>query len=163
MTDYNFRNAREADLQDIVSMLADDSLGSRREAVGGESQEKYVRAFQAIEHDANNTLLVADVGDQAIAVLQLTLIPGLTYQGGWRAQIEGVRVSANWRGKGIGSALIQHAIGEARAYGCRMIQLTTDKKRPEAVRFYESLGFRATHEGMKLHLSEIQNRGNTNA
>ena len=90
----------------------------------------------------------ADVG-----VMQLTFIPYLTYQGGWRALIEGVRVASEFRSKGIGREMIQWAIGRARERGCHVLQLTTDKERVDALRFYESLGFAASHEGMKLHLS----------
>ena len=92
------------------------------------------------------------VNGQIVGVLQLTFIPYLTYQGGWRGLIEGIRVAAGFRGQGIGRELFQWAIDRARQWGCHLVQLTTDKARPDALRFYESLGFRASHEGLKLHL-----------
>jgi ribosomal protein S18 acetylase RimI-like enzyme len=147
-----FRPARRDDVPGIVALLASDPLGITRERLEEPLPSAYYEAFEAIENDPHNTLIVAEQEGQLVGVLQLTLIPGLTYQGGWRAQIEGVRVGAEVRGQGIGRALIEHATERARAAGCRLVQLTTDKRRPEAVRFYESLGFRATHEGMKLPL-----------
>lgn len=133
-------------------MLADDPLGAKREQFSAPLPEGYWRAFAAIEGDENNELVVACIADEVIGVLQLTLIPSLTYQGGWRALIEGVRVDARFRQQGIGKALFEWAIIRARERGCLMVQLTTDKARPEAKRFYEALGFVASHEGMKLHL-----------
>jgi len=133
-------------------MLAEDDFGAERETVGPETAGSYVEAFEAIERDPNNQLLVAESGERVIAVLQLTFIPNLTYRGGWRAQVEGVRVAADLRGQGVGAALLQEAIARARAKGCVLVQLTTDMRRPDALRFYERLGFRATHHGMKLIL-----------
>lgn len=146
------RRAVREDLEAIVRMLADDALGVRREAYSIPLPASYERAFEAIEADANNELAVACFGDIVVGVLQLTFIPCLTYQGGWRALVEGVRVDSRRRGRGIGRILIQWAISRARERRCHVIQLTTDKSRVEARSFYESLGFMATHEGMKLHL-----------
>jgi GNAT superfamily N-acetyltransferase len=95
---------------------------------------------------------VACQGARVVGVLQLTCIPSLTYQGGWRALIEGVRVDSGERSQGLGKTLFEWAIARARERGCHMVQLTTDKARPDAKRFYESLGFVASHEGLKLHL-----------
>lgn len=148
-----FRSAGRGDVVAVVRLLASDPLGARRERFEQPLPSSYYRAFDVIEEDPHNDLLVAQRGGEIIGVLQLTLIPNLTYQGGWRAQIEGVRVSAEARGEGIGRALIEKAIERARDAGCRLVQLTTDKRRPEAVRFYESLGFRASHEGMKMWLA----------
>ena len=145
----NFRAARHEDLPAIVKMLADDSLGVQREDPS--QMEPYESAFAAIENDPNNQLLVGEE-DQILGVLQLTFVPGLTYQGGWRAQIEGVRVHSSARSRGIGRKLVRHAIELSVLRGCRMVQLTTDSSRPDALRFYESLGFVATHQGMKLRL-----------
>jgi GNAT superfamily N-acetyltransferase len=111
-----------------------------------------MRAFRAIDGDTNNELIVACRDGKAVGVLQLTFIPYLTYQGGWRALIEGVRVDSRTRSQGLGKALIEWAIARARERGCIMVQLTTDKTRADAKRFYEGLGFVASHEGMKLHL-----------
>jgi GNAT superfamily N-acetyltransferase len=113
----------------------------------------YYAAFEAIERDPNNELIVAETADGQLAgMLQLTFIPYLTYRGGWRALVEGVRVVAQMRSRGVGRRLFEWAIERARERGCHMIQLTSDKARPDAIRFYESLGFVASHEGMKLHL-----------
>ncbi len=151
--DLSFREAKRDDLEAIVRLLAADSLGSGRESLGGEAiAGAYAQAFDAIAADPNNQIIVGDLGGRAVACLQLTLIPGLTYTGGTRAQIEGVRVDGSLRGEGVGRALIAHAIGLARERGCALVQLTTDKRRPEALAFYEALGFAASHEGMKLRL-----------
>jgi len=147
----SFRRATAVDVPDIVRMLADDRLGSARERFETPLPETYGRAFRAIDTDANNELVVALLGDRLVGVLQLTFIPYLTYQGGWRALVEGVRVDSRVRSHGVGKALMEWAIERARQRGCVMIQLTTDKSRSEAKRFYESLGFVASHEGMKLH------------
>ena len=113
----------------------------------------YYDAFTAIDHDPNNELVVAvDSNDTVLGVLQLTFIPGLTYQGGWRALVEGVRVASDARSSGIGRQMFEWVIQRARTRGCHMLQLTSDKSRPDAIRFYESLGFVASHEGMKLRL-----------
>ncbi|WP_308436486.1 GNAT family N-acetyltransferase [Virgibacillus salexigens] len=111
-----------------------------------------MEAFQAIAADPNNQLLVAVIRNQIVGVLQLTFTPYLTYQGSWRATIEGVRTSSMVRGKGIGSYLICQAIKLAKEKGCHVVQLTTDKRRLLANAFYQKLGFRNTHDGMKLHL-----------
>ena len=148
-----FRRAGPQDLPDIVRMLADDVLGSTRERFEEPLPRSYLDAFEAIEADANNELIVADIDGRAVGVLQLTFIPYLTHQGSWRALIEGVRVAASSQGQGIGHALLERAISRARERGCRLVQLTTDKTRSDALRFYESLGFQASHEGMKLPLS----------
>lgn len=145
-----FRTATEKDLDSIVKMLADDELGSTRERYEHPLPASYIKAFEAISKDPNNELVVACDDDQVIGVLQITFTPYITYQGGWRATIEGVRTSASVRGKGVGSELLKWAIGRAKERGCHLVQLTTDKKRPEALKFYERLGFQATHEGMKL-------------
>lgn len=147
-----FRLANLDDIDSIVKMLADDLLGSQRERYEQPLPESYVEAFQAIANDPNNELVVACIGAEKIGVLQITFTPYLTYQGGWRAMIEGVRTSSSHRGKGAGTKLIQWAINRAKERGCHVVQLTTDKKREEALHFYEQLGFTASHEGMKLKL-----------
>lgn len=147
-----FRYATRDDLPDMVRLLADDPLGARRERYESPLPPSYAQAFEAIAADANNELVVAELDGAVIGMLQLTFIPYLTYQGGWRALIEGVRIDTRHRSEGLGRVFFEWAIARARQRGCHMIQLTTDKTRPEAKRFYESLGFVATHEGMKLHL-----------
>lgn len=147
-----FRPAKREDLQVIVRMLADDVLGQTRES--GEVEPAYVDALEAVESDARNQQVVAELDGQIVGTLQLTFIPGLSFRGGERAQIEGVRIASEYRGRGIGRAMIEWAISAARSRGCRMVQLTTNKQRSDAVRFYSDLGFEATHEGMKLLLKE---------
>jgi GNAT superfamily N-acetyltransferase len=148
----SFRRAGPGDLPAIVRMLADDPLGAKRERFETPLPEGYLRAFEAIARDPNNELVVACIDGEVVGVLQLTFIPYLTYQGGWRALIEAVRIDSKHRSQGLGKAMFEWAIARARERGCHVVQLTTDKARADAKRFYESLGFVASHEGMKLHL-----------
>ena len=150
MTKLTFRSAEERDLDKIVAMLADDSLGRKRERYENPLPESYREAFQAISSDPNNELMVACMDNEVVGVFQMTFTPYITHQGSWRATIEGVRTSAHVRGKGVGTQMFEWAIQRAKARGCHLVQLTTDKKREDALRFYERLGFQATHEGMKL-------------
>lgn len=146
-----FRRAVGDDLEAIVALLADDPLGREREsAATGGLDPRYRETFAAIERDPNQLLAVAARDETVIGVLQLSFIPGLTRRGMWRGQIEGVRVAAGERGTGVGQAFIEWAIGQCRERGCGLVQLTSDKRRPGAHRFYESLGFEASHEGYKL-------------
>ena len=153
-SDVTFRRAARADVERIVQMLADDPLGAKRERYELPLPPAYLAAFDAIAADANQELVVACRAGEVVGVLQITYIPYLTYHGGWRALIEGVRVDAKIRSAGLGRAMVDHAIRRARERGCHLVQLTTDKARPEAKRFYETLGFVASHEGMKLPLPE---------
>jgi GNAT superfamily N-acetyltransferase len=149
----SIRTARREDLGAIVGLLADDDLGRQREAADEVMPAcPYLRAFDQIERDPRNELVLVEEGGLVVATLQLTFVPPLTHRGGERAQVEGVRVAASHRGKGMGHLLLGWVVEQARERGCRMVQLTTDKRRPDALRFYESLGFEATHEGMKLRL-----------
>jgi ribosomal protein S18 acetylase RimI-like enzyme len=147
------RRATEEDLPAIVRLLADDPLGATRERVAEPLADAYRAAFAAMEAQTGNELLVAVIADQVVGCLQLTLIPGLSRLGATRAQIEGVRVASAQRGSGIGEALMQHAITRATQAGCSLMQLTTDATRVDARRFYERLGFEATHVGLKLQLT----------
>lgn len=148
-----FRHATREDLPAVVRLLADDPLGATREEATNPLPESYYAALEAIDGDPNNEVIVAEAEDGTlIGVLQITFVPGLTYRGGWRSLVEGVRVAAEFRSGGVGRRLFEWAIARARERGCHMVQLTTDKSRPDAVRFYESLGFTASHEGMKLRL-----------
>ena len=147
-----FRRAQRADVPALVHLLADDALGAQREADVLPLPDAYWRAFDAIDADPNNELVVALHDGVIVGLLQLTFIPYLTHQGAWRAQIEGVRVAAAHRSSGIGGRLFAWAIERARERGCRMVQLTSDKARPDAIRFYQRLGFVASHEGLKLQL-----------
>ncbi|GAA2141827.1 GNAT family N-acetyltransferase [Nocardioides koreensis] len=143
------RRAAREDLPAIVGLLLDDPLGAGRE---GAELTPYVRAFDAIDADPAHLLLVAEAGGQVVATMQLTFLPGLARRGARRAQIEAVRVHADFRGSGLGRALITWATGEARRRDCALVQLTSDKQRPDAHRFYARLGFVASHEGFKLAL-----------
>ena len=148
-----FRRARESDLPAIIAMLADDALGSGREAISDPIDERYTAAFTAIDADQNQLLAVAvDDRDHPVGCLQLTFIPGLSRTGMWRGQIESVRIAATERGSGLGTRIIEWAIEVCRERGCKLVQLTSDKSRSDSIRFYEKLGFTASHEGMKLSL-----------
>jgi GNAT superfamily N-acetyltransferase len=151
-TTVTLRRAVPADLPEVVAMLAADQLGVTREAA--DDLEPYRAAFDAIAADPAHLLVVAvdGDGDRVIGTMQLTFIPGLARRGAWRAQIEAVRVHQDVRGGGVGGQMIGWAIEEARRRGCALVQLTTDKRRTDAHRFYERLGFVASHEGMKLAL-----------
>ncbi len=147
------RRAQLDDLSALVELLAADPLGSTREGSAGEEDaEPYRRASPAIDADPAQLLVVVERGDEIIGTLQLSFIPGLARRGGLRAQIEAVRVHEQYRGQGLGAALFEWAIDEARRRGCALVQLTTDKTRVDAHRFYERLGFVASHEGLKLQL-----------
>lgn len=145
-----FRTALHDDLPSIIALLSDDTLGAARE--GNEYEAAYHAAFMAIQAQSGNSLIVAEHQDQIIGVLQLTLIPGLSRGGMLRAQIESVRVSSQHRGLRVGRKLLEYAIEQARSAGCGMVQLTSDKQRIDALRFYEGLGFKPSHEGFKLML-----------
>ena len=136
-----------------MRLLADDALGAQREELASPLPASYYRAFEAIDSDSNNELIVAELDAGVIAVLQLTFIPNISRRGSWRGLIEGVRVDSSMRSSGLGRQLIEWAIARARERGCSLVQLTSDKTRRDAIRFYESLGFVASHEGMKLDLS----------
>jgi GNAT superfamily N-acetyltransferase len=147
-----FRTALHADLPAIVGLLADDALGSQRETVSSPLDERYVAAFEAIEADPNQRLVVAIDGETVIGTLQISFIPGIARRGAWRGQIEAVRIAAPFRSTGIGQQIFEWAISECKSRGCQLVQLTTDKGRPDAHRFYEKIGFVASHEGYKLIL-----------
>ena len=153
------RRARQEDLPAIVRLLADDPLGRLRERYCDPLPSTYAQAFEAIDRDPNQCLAVCCEAERLIGVLQLTFLPYLTYQGGWRALIEGVRAAADVRQRGVGRFMVEWAIEQARSRGCHLVQLTTDKARPDAMRFYSTLGFTASHEGMKLHLRAADAEG----
>ncbi|HXD46976.1 MAG TPA: GNAT family N-acetyltransferase [Pseudolabrys sp.] len=152
MSDLTFRRATAADIEAIVALLADDALGATREDPGPPLNPRYAQAFAAIDADPNQVLAVVEEGGAIAGCLQLTFIPGLSRKGLWRGQIESVRIASSRRGGGLGRRMFKWAIEECRKRGCEIVQLTTDKSRAEARRFYESLGFTASHEGMKLAL-----------
>jgi GNAT superfamily N-acetyltransferase len=144
------REARRGDLPAIVALLADDPLGRTREDAADTAA--YRRGFDEIAAQPGNFVLVAEIDGVVVGCLQLTVIAGLARRAVRRAQIEGVRIAAARRGAGLGEALVRHAIDLARDRGCGLVQLTSDRSRPDAHRFYERLGFAATHVGMKLAL-----------
>lgn len=152
MTELKFRAAKIEDLPAIVAMLADDILGKDREDSSTPPNPRYVSALQAIMADPNQIQVVAELDGELVGTMQLSFIPGIARMGAWRAQIEGVRTSAGHRGAGIGQKMFEWAIEESRQRGCSLVQLTTDKDRPDAHRFYDKLGFVATHLGYKLKL-----------
>jgi len=153
MEEIRFRQAVITDLPAIIGLLADDDLGRQREQIGPPPSPNYEMAFYAIEKDSNQMLAAAERNGEVIGCLQLTFIPGLSRVGLWRGQIESVRAASKFRGSGLGRRLFEWAIEECRKRGCGLVQLTTDKSRPDALRFYQSLGFAASHEGMKLDLT----------
>ena len=147
-----FRSATKADLPAIVGLLADDALGATRERDEVPLPSEYLAAFAAIEAQSGNEVIVAVEEGAVIGCLQFNGIPGLARLGMKRGQIEAVRLDRRYRGSGVGTELIGYAIKRAREEGCGLVQLTTDKSRGDAHRFYERLGFVASHEGMKLSL-----------
>lgn len=149
MSEAVFRRATAADVPAIVALLADDVLGAARESPGDPA---YDAAFAAIAADANQLLAVADLGGRIVGCLQISFIPGISHRGAWRGQVESVRIGADQRGSGLGRRMMAWSMEQCRARGCRLVQLTTDKSRADARRFYESLGFVASHEGMKIRL-----------
>lgn len=152
MAQPEFRAATADDLPAIVAMLADDDLGRRREKPGLPLDPGYLTAFAAIAADPHQMPIVAILEGQVVGFLQITLIPGLSRVGAWRGQVESVRIKAEFRGQCLGAALMAHAIALCRSRGCSHVQLTTDKSRQDAHRFYARIGFVASHEGMKLAL-----------
>jgi len=150
--DIVMRRATRDDVPALVAMLADDALGAARESAELPLPPCYGAAFDAIDRDANQELMVATLDGRTVGTLQLTFTPSLSFRGGWRATVESVRVAAPERAGGIGSQMMRWAIARATARGCRHVQLSTHKSRGDAFRFYQRLGFHATHEGMKLAL-----------
>ncbi|MET8693788.1 GNAT family N-acetyltransferase [Streptomyces bauhiniae] len=150
MTDLAIRPATPDDIPAIVAMLADDPLGAQRESP--DDLTPYLAAFERLDTDPNQHLVVAVRDGRVIGTLQLTIIPGLSRKGATRSLIEAVRIHADERGSGLGSELIQWAVDTSRRLGCQLVQLTSDKTRTDAHRFYERLGFTASHEGFKLSL-----------
>lgn len=145
------REARREDIRRIVEMLADDEVARGREDLSGD-MGPYHAAFDAIAADPNNTLYVWEENGAVMGCLQLTFIPGMSYNGSWIAKVESVRVDRSLRGLGIGEQMFDALVVKSRARGCKQLQLTTNKLRLDAQRFYTRLGFEASHEGMKLDL-----------
>ncbi|MEU5323582.1 GNAT family N-acetyltransferase [Streptomyces sp. NPDC021056] len=150
MGDLEIRAAVAADVPAIVAMLADDPLGAQRESP--DDLAPYLTALERLVADPNQHLVVAVREDRVVGTLQLTIIPGLSRRGSTRSIIEGVRVHADERGSGLGTQLIEWAVDESRRQNCQLVQLTSDVTRTDAHRFYERLGFEASHVGFKLPL-----------
>jgi len=148
----NFRKATKNDVSAIIKMLADDELGKTRENFQETLPKEYLKAFATIDTDPNQELMVVENENaEVIGTLQLSFIQYLTYRGGIRAQVEAVRIRKDQRGIGLGKKMIEWAVERAKERKAHVLQLTTDKKRPEAITFYKGLGFVPSHEGMKLH------------
>lgn len=155
MTNLVFKIAKKEDLVEIVYLLYNDELGKNRENFITPLPKSYIDAFENIDSDPNQELIVVKTLDGTIAAtLQLSYIQTLTHQAARRVQIEGVRVSEIFRGRGLGTSIFEWAIERAKSRGARIIQLTSDKRRPSAIHFYEKLGFKASHEGMKIMLTQ---------
>jgi len=149
-----FRKATKKDVQAIAAMIADDELGKQRENFQIPLPDEYYSAFENIDRDENQELMVIENSAfEIIGTFQLTFIQYLTYQGGVRAQIEAVRIRKDQRGMGLGNIMFEWIIRRVKEKKAHVLQLTTDKKRPEAIRFYENIGFKSTHEGMKIHFN----------
>ncbi|WP_432110960.1 GNAT family N-acetyltransferase [Streptomyces sp. YPW6] len=150
MSDLDIRPATPDDLPAVVAMLADDPLGAQRESP--DDLAPYQKALQRLADDPNQHVVVAVRRDRVVGTLQLTIVPGLSRRGSTRSIIEGVRVHGDERGSGLGTQLIQWAVDESRRQNCQLVQLTSDATRKDAHRFYERLGFTASHVGFKLAL-----------
>ena len=152
MAEVQFRDATLADLPAIVALLAEDTLGEKREDPSLPLDPAYIAAFETIAANPDQRQIVAERDGAVIGTMQLTFIPGIAFRGAWRGQIEAVRVAEHLRGGGVGGALIEWAVEQCRARGCAMVQLTSDKSRTRAHAFYERLGWTRSHEGFKLKL-----------
>lgn len=150
MSEFEIRPAAEDDIPAVVAMLADDALGATRESP--DDLAPYLAAYKLLDADPNQHLVVAARAGRPVATLQLTVVPGLSRRGSSRAIIEAVRVHSDERGSGLGTQLIEWAIDRSRTLGCALVQLTSDTTRIDAHRFYERLGFEASHLGFKLQL-----------
>ncbi|MFC9650169.1 GNAT family N-acetyltransferase [Streptomyces sp. NPDC056937] len=150
MSDLNIRPALPDDIPAIVAMLADDPLGAQRESL--DDLTPYTEAYERLARDPNQHVVVAERDGQVIGTLQLSIIPGLSRRGATRSIIEAVRVHADERGSGLGTRFIEWAVDESRRQGCQLVQLTSDASRTDAHRFYERLGFTASHVGFKMNI-----------
>lgn len=153
MAEVSIRDALVADLPAVVSMLADDVLGSARESAASPLDAGYLDAFAAITASPHVRLLVAEEDDRVVGSLQLLVLPGIARRGAWRGQIEAVRVASGRRGRGIGEKMVRWALEECRARGCSVVQITSNASRADAHRFWRKLGFEDSHRGFKLTLA----------
>jgi len=151
------RKATINDLGAIVTLLLEDELGKTRESTNATLDQRYIDAFHKIDTDQNQYLMIVENGEEIVGTSHLTIMPSLSFSGQTRMQIEAVRVSEKYRGQKIGEWMMQAAISYGKSKGASIMQLTTNKKRIKARKFYECIGFEASHEGMKLYLSEESN------
>lgn len=148
------RTATRDDLPAIVAMLFDDDLGRTREIVSDPVDPAYVAGFEAITADPNQHLVVAELDDKIVGTMQLSYLPGIQFRGGWRQQVEAVRVDSSIRGQGLGRQMMDWAIDQARQRGCMIVQLSSQNDRKDAHRFYERLGFDRDHVQMKYYVKD---------
>lgn len=153
MEDVNFRIATDADLYDVVALLIEDDLGKGRETLSKPLPRTYIKAFEAMQSQIGNDLIVAAQNDKIVGCYQFTIIHGISRSGMSRAQIEGVRVAASMRGHGLGRDMMKDAIKRAKLQGCGLVQLTSDKSRKQAQHFYSEAGFVGSHVGYKLDIA----------
>lgn len=154
MSVLTFREAVRADLPGIIALLYDDESGRTRENPSEPLDPRYVAAFEAIDAEANQHLIVAELDGVLAGTMQLTFLPGLSFRGSWRGQIEAVRIASHLRNQKLGEQMIGWAVEQCRARDCKMVQLTSTASRTAAHRFYARLGFVHSHVGMKLHLRD---------
>lgn len=154
MTTLVMREATRDDLPAIIAMLYDDETGRTREDPSLPLDPRYVAAFEAIDAEPNQHLVIAELDGAPVGTMQLTFLPGLSFRGAWRGQIEAVRIASHLRNRGLGEQLIAWAVEQCRARDCKMVQLTSTASRVAAHRFYARLGFVQSHVGMKLHLRD---------
>ncbi|WP_119344574.1 GNAT family N-acetyltransferase [Facilibium subflavum] len=154
MNNVTHRKAQIGDFSQIIKLLADDKLGCTREQAGSEVAQEYLDAFAKIDSDSNQYLMVLENDGEVIGTCPLTLMPSLTFLGSTCLQIEAVRVNSSIRGQNLGQQMIEVVINWGFDHGATILQLTTNKERTDALRFYEKLGFKASHEGVKLYLEQ---------
>ena len=154
MTKLRMREATLTDLPAIIAMLFDDELGKQREIIGEQPDPAYIAGFKAIDVDPNQQLIVAEADGKVVGTMQLSYLPGIQFRGGWRQQVEAVRISSDLRGQGLGERMMAWGIEQARDRGCTIVQLSSHNSRKAAHRFYERLGFDACHVQMKLYLKD---------
>lgn len=147
-----FRDATDADLPFIVGLIVEDTVISTNDNVADAMHADYRNALAAMTADPNNRMIIAELNGAPVGCTQLTFLPGIMRRGMWRTLVEVVHIAADHRGKGLGGEMMRWVIEESRRRGCGMVQLTSNKKRPDAHRFYERLGFAKSHEGFKLYL-----------
>lgn len=149
---FHIRDATESEISTIIELSMAGAIEANRFPDFDANEPGYVAAFRAIAADANHRLVVVEDQGELIGTMQISFIPGLPGGGAWRGQLENVHIRADYRGRGIGAMLTDWAVDRCREKGCKMVQLTSNKKRKDAHRFYARLGFEATHEGFKMKL-----------